>query len=275
MLPSRRSVRTVFIYLAVIFLVCGIGLYFSWQQDNAVLRRQALTITAHLDSASARIQAVNDWVYHNKGFDKNDLYFVVSALGPTPIQVMARGGLCSEKSRLVAAMLNSIGIDAGLVMISPCLYCEFIHTVVEARYEGGRMVVDPTWDIDYPAGGDRFLGVMDLEGTNRGQQRVAELRRQRAPTDKIANMPLADASFETAVAINWDRDFLTRGVAASLRLIGYRPETLFRPRILEDPKLFLTYLLFGLAITTMLGSFMLNKGRRGDNKERTTLPRVA
>ena len=156
--------------------MCAISLYFNWQQDNAVLQRQALAITAHLDSDSARIRAVNDWVYHNKGFDKNDQYFVVSALGPTPIQVMALGGYCAEKSRLVAAMLNSIRIDAGLVMISPCQYCEFIHTVVEARYEGGRMVVDPTWDVDYPTGDSRFLGVTDLSGTNRGQERVAELR---------------------------------------------------------------------------------------------------
>jgi hypothetical protein len=274
MFPSRRSVRTVFICSAAISLICGIGLYFSWQQDNAILREQTLAITTHLDSDSARIWAVNDWVYHNKGFDKNNQYFIVPALGPTPIQVLERGGYCADKSRLVAAMLNSIGIDAGLVMISPCLYCEFIHTVVEARYEGGRMVVDPTWDVDYPTGDGRFLGVADLAGTNRGQDRVAELQRQR-PGTKVGGMPAADASFENAVAINWDKNFATRSVAAALRLIGYEPETLFRPRILEDPKLFLIYFLLGFAITIMLSSFILNKGRKCDNKERTTLPRIA
>jgi transglutaminase-like putative cysteine protease len=113
MLPSRRCGRNLIIFAAAIPLICAISLYFNWQQDNAVLRKQALAITAHLDSDSARIRAVNDWVYHNKGFDKNDQYFVVSALGPTPIQVMAQGGYCAEKSRLVAAMLDSIGIDAA------------------------------------------------------------------------------------------------------------------------------------------------------------------
>jgi hypothetical protein len=273
MLPSRRSVRTVFICSAVIALVCGIGLYFSWQRDNAILRKQALEITAHLDSDSTRIRAVNDWVYHNKGFDRNDQYFIVPAFGPTPIQVLARGGYCADKSRLVAAMLNSIGIDAGLVMISPCLYCEFIHTVVEAQYEGGRMVVDPTWDVDYPTGDGRFLGVADLAGTNRGQERVTELQRQR-PATKIGGMPAADASFENAVAINWDKNLLTRSVAAALQLIGYKPDALSRPRILEDPKLLLIYILLGFAITIALGGFVLNKGRTGNNKERTTLPRV-
>jgi hypothetical protein len=269
MLPSRRRGRNLIIFAAAIPLICAISLYFNWQQDNAVLRRQALAITAHLDSDSARIQAVNDWVYHNKGFDPNDQYFVVSALGPTPIQVMARGGFCADKSRLVAAMLNSIGIDAGLVMISPCLYCGFIHTVVEARYEGGRMVVDPTWNVDYPTGDGRFLGVTDLSGTNRGQERVAELRHQRPVTDKIQNMPDADAAFEYAVAMNWDKNLVTRSVAATLRLMGYQPETLLRPRLLEDPKLFLISFLLGVATTMALASFLLDPVVRAVTKRPT------
>jgi transglutaminase superfamily protein len=269
MLPSRRCGRNLIIFAAAIPLICAISLYFNWQQDNAVLRKQALAITAHLDSDSARIRAVNDWVYHNKGFDKNDQYFVVSALGPTPIQVMAQGGYCAEKSRLVAAMLDSIGIDAGLVMISPCLYCGFIHTVVEARYEGGRMVVDPTWNVDYPTGDGRFLGVTDLSGTNRGQERVAELRHQRPATDKIQNMPDADAAFEYAVAMNWDKNFITRSVAATLRLMGYRPETLLRPRLLEDPKLFLLAFLLELATAMALGSFLLDPGVKAVTKRPT------
>src|SRR5437867_7273792 len=234
MLPSRRRGRNLIIFAAAIPLICAISLYFNWQQDNAVLRRHALAIAAHLDSDSARIRAVNDWVYHNQGFGKNDHYFLVPALGPTPIQVMQHGGYCADKSRLVAAMLNTIGTDAGLVMISPCLYCGFIHTVVEARYEGGRMVVDPTWDIDYPTGDGGFLGVTDLAGTNYAEARLAELRQRRGTTDKIAHMPVADAIFDYAVAINWDRDVLTRSTAATLRLIGYQPETWLRPRILED-----------------------------------------
>ena len=256
---SRRYSRNLLILAGAISLVCAIGLYVNWLQDNAVLREQAMVITAHLDTDSARIRAVNNWVYHNKGFAPNDQYFVVPALGPTPIQVMERGGYCADKSRLVAAMLNSLDIDAGLVMISPCLYCGFIHTVVEARYEGGRMVVDPTWDVDYPSGDGGFLGVTDLAGTNRGQERIAELQQLGPATDKIAHMPAADAAFEYAVAINWDKNFLTRNVASTLRLIGYQPETLFRPRILEDPKLFLSWFLIVIAAAMILCGFAYRK----------------
>jgi transglutaminase-like putative cysteine protease len=101
-----------------------------------------------LNTDSARIRAANDWVYHNRGFAKNDQNFIVPVLGLTPIQVMEQGGECGDKSWLVAAMLNSLDIDTNLVMISLCQHCGFIHTVVEAKYEAGRLVVDPTWDVD-------------------------------------------------------------------------------------------------------------------------------
>src|ERR1700757_2571444 len=235
---------------------CAIALFLSWYHDEMVLRQEALAITENLHTDSARIRAVNNWVYHNKSFAPNDRYFILPQLGPTPIQVMEQGGDCSNKSRLVAAMLNSLGIDAGLVMISPCLYCPFIHTVVEARYEAGRMVVDPTWDVDYPTGDGRFLGVIDMAGKNRGQERVAELRHQRPATDKIRNMPPADATFENAAAMNWDRNLVTRSVAAALQLMGYRAEELFRPRLLEDPKLLLIYVLVLLSTILMFASLL-------------------
>jgi hypothetical protein len=246
--------------------LCGTILFFTWQQDEAVLRQRAVAITENLNTNSARIRAVNDWVYHNKGFAKNDRYFIMPTLGPTPIQVMEQGGDCSDKSRLVAAMLNSVGIDAGLIMIAPCPHCQFIHTVVEAEYENGRMVVDPTWDVDYPTGDSRFLGVRDLAGTDRGRARVIELQRQRPINDKIANMPATEATFDYTAAMNWDRDIVTRTVAAALRLGGYSIDTFFRPRLLEDPKLFLTCSLIGVAIACGLVGLLIDRGLRASIK---------
>jgi hypothetical protein len=227
-----------------------------------MLWQQARAITENLHTDSARIRAVNDWVYHNKGFAKNDRYFIVPALGPTPIQVLEQGGDCSDKSRLVAAMLSSLGINAGLVMISSCSRCGFIHTVVEAQHEAGRMVVDPTWDVDYATADGKFLGIADLKGTNRGQERIIELQDQRAATDKIAYIPLAEANFDHAVAMNWDRNTATRTVAATLRLMGYEPDTFFRPRLLEEPKLLLTIFLIGLVTMMVLAGFLIDLGGR-------------
>ena len=248
--------------IGAIPLLCAIGVFFTRHQDEVVLRLRAEAITKDLNTDSARIRAINDWVFHNKGFAKNERYFIVAALGPTPIQVMEQGGECGDKSRLVAAMLDTLGIDAGLVMIAPCQHCGFIHTVVEAQYEAGRMVVDPTWDVDYPTGDGRFLGVRDLAGTNRGRERVTELRHQRLTTEKIVNMPDDDATFDYAVAMNWDRNVATRTVAVTLQLTGYQPETFVRPRLLEDPKLLLMYLLIGMAAACVLGGFLLDLGLR-------------
>jgi hypothetical protein len=245
-MPIGRYLRTVLIVLP---FASALGVFADWQHDNALLRQQADKITTNSNMDSERIRAINDWVYQNKGFGQNNHYFVVPALGPTPIQVLEFGGDCSDKSRLVAAMLNELNVDAGLVMLSPCPNCGFIHTVVEAQYERGRMVVDPIWHVDYPTADDRFLGVRDLAGTSRGRERVAELQRERGPSDKIAAMPPTEATFDYAVAVNWHKNTATRTVAATLHLLGYTPEQMFRPRFLEDPKLALSLLLVCVGIT--------------------------
>ncbi|MBV8507171.1 MAG: transglutaminase domain-containing protein, partial [Alphaproteobacteria bacterium] len=185
-MPIGRYFRAVLIALP---FASALGVFADWQHDNALLHHQAIKITKNLNTDSRRIRAINDWVYQNKGFGKNNHYFIVPALGPTPIQVLEFGGDCSDKSRLVAAMLNELNLDAGLVMVSSCPNCGFIHTVVEAQYERGRMVVDPIWDVDYPTTDDRFLGVRDLAGTSLGREHVAELQKERGAADKIAAMP--------------------------------------------------------------------------------------
>ena len=262
LLRAGLSCRKVGWLIGAIPLLCAIGLFFSRQQDETVVRQRAVLITENLNTDSSRIRAVNDWVHHNQGSAKNNRYFIVPAFGPTSIQVMEQGGDCSDKSRLVAALLNSLGIDAGLVMISPCPHCEFIHTVVEAEYENGRMVVDPTWDVDYPTGEGRFLGVRELAGTDRGRERVIELQRQRPINDTIARMPTNEATFDYAVAMNWDRDIVTRTVRAILKLSGYSTEAIFRPRILEEPKLLLICLLIGITTACVLAGFLIDLGLR-------------
>ena len=222
--------------LAAIPLVFGLGLSMSWDNDNAVLRQKAMEVTTGLDRDSARIIAINDWVYRNQGFGKNEGYFLISALGPTPLQVFASGGDCADKSRLVAAMLDEISIKAGLMMISTCLGCGWIHTIVEAQYESGRMVVDPIWHVHYPAGNGKFLGVQELSGTDFGRRRVVELQQIRGVDDKIARMPLTEATFDYAVAINWKK---TRADSRSQRgasAFGIRSRKHLSPQVFGRPE---------------------------------------
>ena len=229
---------------AAIPAVCAIGIWSSWVNDNAVLREKAVAVTAGLTEPSAKISAINHWVYRNQGFRKNERFFLFPALGPIPNQVVESGGDCGDKSRLVSAMLWQLGIDSGLALIFPCRDCGPIHAVVEAEYEAGRMVVDPTWDVDYPAGDGKFLGIQELAGTSRGRERVADLQGRRGAGDKIQLMPESDATFDYAVAVNWQKNAFSRSIASSLRLLGYSPEHVLRPHFLEDPKLAMALFLF-------------------------------
>jgi Transglutaminase-like superfamily len=240
----------------------ALGLFVDWQHDNAILQHQSIEITKNLHTDAERIRAINDWVYQNHGFAQNDHYFIMRALGPTPIQVLEAGGDCSDKSRLVAAMLNELNIGAGLVMLSTCTQCRFIHTVVEGQHESGRMVVDPIWHIDYPAADGRFLGVRDLAWTALGRDHLAALKERRGPADKIAAMPDSEATFDYAVAINWNKNGLTRAVAATLEYLGYDPERMFRPRFLEDPKLALILFLICLGVAVVFARLLFHLSGR-------------
>jgi hypothetical protein len=241
--------------VALVPAACAICVWYSWVSDNAILREKAVAVTAGLTNTSARITTINHWVYHDQGFGKNDHFFLLPALGPTPNQVLEWGGDCADKSRLVSAMLRQLGIESGLAQIFPCRDCFPIHAFVEAEDEGGhRMVVDPTWDVDYPAGDGRYLGIRDLAGTSRGRDRLAELQRERPPGDKIQSMPPAEATFDFARAVNWQKNFVSRTVASALTLLGYDPDELLRPHFLEDPKLATTLCLLAAAVVLIVAS---------------------
>jgi hypothetical protein len=250
------STRSAAIF-AAIPAACAVGIWLSWVNDNAVLREKAVAVTARLTSDSAKINAINHWVYRNQGFAKNDRFFLVPALGPTPNQVLASGGDCGDKSRLVSAMLWQLRINSGLAQIFPCQDCGPIHAVVEAEYEAGRMVVDPTWDVDYPTGDGKFLGIKELAGTRHGREHVADLQWRRGAGDKVQLMPESEATFDFAVAVNWQKNAFSRAVAFGLRWLGYDPAQLLRPHFLEDPKLALALFLLIVAGMLLIINFIL------------------
>jgi hypothetical protein len=250
------STRSAAIF-AAIPAACAVGIWLSWVNDNAVLREKASAVTASLTSDSAKISAINHWVYRNQGFAKNKRFFLVPSLGPTPNQVLESGGDCGDKSRLVSAMLWQLRINSGLAQIFPCQDCGPIHAVVEAEYEAGRMVVDPTWDVDYPTGDGKFLGIQELAGTRHGREHVADLQWRRGAGDKIQLMPESEATFDFAVAVNWQKNAFSRAVALGLRWLGYDPAQLLRPHFLEDPKLALALFLFVVAGMLLIANFIL------------------
>lgn len=232
----------------VAFCIAGIFLLFVWLRDAKAIHSQALEITAGLEKPSERIVAINHWVYGNQGFAKNPEYFIFEKLGPTPIQVMRGGGDCADKGRLVAAMLASLGIHAGLLEVSECPDCPWIHTVVEAESEYGWMIVDPIWNVDYPGGDGKYLGLKELANSSLAWEHVVQLKDERGPQSKIALMPRAEATFDYAVSINWHQSTFSRVIEGMLHQFNIDQTFVHRPNILEDPELFLGSLCLMLAI---------------------------
>jgi len=242
----RHSQAVLFSAAAASLIVSGV-IYFAWRRDNRVLRRQAQEAARGARTTADAIVALNRWVYQDGGFAKNHGYYLLRQLGPTPLQILHSGGDCADKSRLLSAMLYQVGIPSSLVMIYPCRDCEPIHTVVEARYDQGRMVVDPVWGIEYPAGNGRYYGLRELAWSALGRSWVSHLKAQSSASAKIAAMPPREATFDYATGLNWDKNRITRVASAILQRMHLEVAFLPRPRILEDPQLALWVSLLALA----------------------------
>ena len=236
-----RFSRNILLIISLISLIFASLIYWSRMNDMSKLALIAHNVTRHLVKNSEKIIYVNEWVYNNKGFAKNQRYFLLPFLGPSPIDVLEYGGDCADKSRLLSAMLKTLGIPSTLVMLFPCDSCEATHTVVEAKYENGWMVVDPVYNLYFPGLKGRFMGVKELSKDPAIlKSRIRELQRIRKMPDKINYYDYNEDHYLYAKTINWDKNSLTRLLFQIIRIFINDPYRMLRPNILEDPKLFLS-----------------------------------
>jgi hypothetical protein len=245
---------------SLLSFLCALLLFASIKQDERILDKAiAGQITAQPNPGEL-VAELNRWVYNNQGFAKNKEYFIFRELGPTPVQVLQSGGDCSDKSRLLAALLRRFDMDATLVMLHACEGCKATHTVVEARYESGRMAADPVYDMVFPAGNGKFYGIRDLrEDPSKLLSRHHELVAQRGPADRIGSYKRETESYSWPKTINWDKNVVLQSVAAVMEMTGTDPYLVMRPHFLEDPKLFLMYLSLFFGVTTGCGAWLLRK----------------
>lgn len=245
----RRALATA----SLLSCLCALFLFVSIKQDERILDQAIAGQIAARPNSGKLVEELSNWVYHNKGFAKNQQYFIFPQLGPTPIQVLQSGGDCSDKSRLLSALLRRFGMNSTLVMLHGCEGCEATHTVVEARYESGRMAADPVFNLVFPAADGEFYGVRELrEDPSQLPARLRELETQRGPADKIARYKVATESYSWPKTINWDKNKLLQSVAGAIKPAGIDPYLVMRPHFLEDPKLFLMY--FSLLVGAAAGS---------------------
>ncbi|MFT4614140.1 MAG: hypothetical protein ACI9NT_001282 [Bacteroidia bacterium] len=237
-----RLLKGMVALVLVFALATTAYLFTSWQSDNA-------EITAYFSSSfsgdvvrASDVDALMSQVYFKEGFGNSGAYFFLQRLGPTPHQVMQLGGDCSEKSRLVATVLKERGVDATLVMLASCDGCEFGHTVVEANTVDGPIVVDPVYNMSFPKGDGSYYSVLELRADpSLLPGRLEELIAERGEEDKIAfyRAGADGVHYGAPKTINLEKNGVLRGVKQLISMFSDEPQLVYRPRILEDPKLFL------------------------------------
>ncbi len=271
MVESSRPIDTVLLRglraiglasLALGLLVAGF-LATSEYRDRQVLRQIAEEVTKGLDSPGDNVSALNNWVYGNQGFAKNRHHFVLARLGPTPMQVLEYGGDCADKSRLLSAMLETIGLRSSLAMLYPCPECAPVHTVVVADLGSTKTLADPVFNITFPRPGGGYFSVDELiQDPWLLSDRLRVLRAERGPGDKIVFYREFNHRFDYLTTINWKASGLTLAVGWVVRALGGDPREVFRPMWLENPKRALTY---AALVVALVGFAMVLAARRWRN----------
>lgn len=249
-----------FMFISLAAFASAALLLISIKMDEKILDQAIADQLVSPPNTGAFVEELNHWVYNNEGFAKNNGYFLIKKLGATPVQVLEAGGDCTDKSRLLAALLKRFGMESTLVMLDACEGCAATHTIVEARYEGGRMAADPVFDIVFPAGNGRFYGVKELrQNPSIVISRLNELVNQRGSNSKVAFYKRETESYNWPNTINWEKNRVLQKMAILIKKIGYDPSLIMRPHFMEDPKLFLLYLSLFLGVATGGASLVLNK----------------
>ncbi|WP_020160642.1 hypothetical protein [Methylobacter marinus] len=238
--------RLCFNTFACLSLICFIGssvCYLSYKNDLAYLK-SVIQSQIGKEHSPHLFAAINHWVYQNQGFRKNHDFFLFKSLGPTPIQVLERGGDCSDKSRLLMAMLDSIDVDSTLVMLYDADNKTPTHTTLEVRNKQLKAVADPVFDLVFPNPANGFYGLQDLRDNPAIlPDRLDELIRLRGPSNKIAFYKREQESYQYATTINWNKNGFLRFIADGLKKAGIEPRNIRRPHFLDEPKLLISLML--------------------------------
>ncbi len=173
----------------------------------------------------------------------NDSYFLLPVFGflrATPRQVAEQGGDCSDRSRLMIALLHLRGVSASKwALYTPEMQPK--HAVVEIETPQGKMVVDPLFGLWYPRPEGGYYGIEELRrDPSPFQQRILELRarHERPGAVKLEEYPLDRYIYRNARTFNWDKSSATRLLYGPMRgLLGERADRIPRPEWAEEPAL--------------------------------------
>jgi hypothetical protein len=258
----KYVLRNFFLSISLLCLMVSTALFFSYKNDLRQLREIVRNEIAK-DGNSPDFVAINNWIYNNKGFVKNQGFFWLKALGPTPLDVLANGGDCSDKSRLLMAMLTSVGIDSSLVMLFNHTNTMSTHTVLEVREENFSSIADPVFNIVFPMQNSGYYGLAAMrDNPNILKNTVRQLLEKRGVHDKISKYDLTNETYQFATTVNWNKNSVLRAASTTLSGMGVEANNLRRPHFLDDPKLFLILAFSGVGVFGFIVGMLLNRRAR-------------
>jgi hypothetical protein len=270
-LPAQRNSRRVALAGRVVGSVAGIlscACAVSYFVDCARLYDLAQFVTADAVDPTCRVLKLLDWVHDIEGTRENGQYFALSGLRATPLQVVAAGGDCADKSRLLSAMLRETGIPATMLVCYHRRTGLPTHTVVEAKVGPDEyMVVDPAYGLTFPkAGSCGYHGLLELRASPTiVDERVRTIVASAPRTSPIHAYNPESAAYDYASTINWDKNLLTASVRDLAKWwLGDSIYRMSRPIVLEEPKLFVGAMLgvmggFIVAATHIFGAWLSHK----------------
>jgi hypothetical protein len=260
---SRRWVVRLLSLGIVLSLLFAGGMLLSWQADRARLAAIAREVAPASLPDGLKAERLNAWVYGNGGFAKNKRTFIWSRLDATPIDILEHGGDCEDKSKLLIAMLETVGVDGSMAMQYPCRGCDPVHTVVLADVGDRWTAYDPVYNLSFPDPAGGYYDVRDLRARPAIMNaRLDALIAARGRDDKIARYGRGDHIYTHITTVNWDKNGLTRAVAAVLPLVGLEPALTPRPFFLDNPKQFFAVAGFSVALLLAVLLLFALPGRR-------------
>lgn len=270
---NARPVYRLCLALAFGFLLFGAFESISWQIDRARLRRVATAVAGTAGGEAETLTRLTAWVSQNKGSRRNRSYHLWRRLGATPIDVLEQGGNCKDKTKLLATLLRELGVESSLAMLYPCQPCKSRHTVVLVETRGGWTIADPVFNITFPDHRGGFHTIEELRARRALLEgRLAELRAERGPGDKINRYKTETDHFAHMTTVNWNKNALTRGAAVLIRAAGGEPWSTPRPLLVEDPKQFFALSGFAGALAFSLLALSLDRCR---SRSRAAAPLLA
>lgn len=261
----RKRISEIFFITSIIFLVFSLVFYVSYKNDIQYLKSIVLSQIS-IENSPKIFESINHWIYRNKGFKKNQSYYFVKSLGPTPIQILEQGGDCTDKSILLVAMLESIGIDSTLVMLFDEDNLDSTHTVVEVRSGEFRAAADPVYDLVFPNPSGGYYGIENLrKNPALLLNRLDNLIDIRGTSDKIIYYRRDNETYRFASTINWKKNNLLKITASILKKMGIEAVEIRRPHFMDDPKLLISTTLMCFSIFFVICGFVLRMMNRNNN----------